>query len=213
MRSSLQAFLAEQLGRPSGLWGRLLLRLLNRENAGMNRLAFEQLALRQGDRILEIGFGGGSLLARILATGLPVTVTGIDYAEDALTVVKRKLRRDVRSGQLTLQQANADHLPFPDQQFDRIGTVNTLYFWPDAYRVFQECYRVLRPAGRVVVCYNTQGFLDAQGLTQHGFRGYDVEAVENLLGQVGFQSIETISGEDSSNGQYFCTCGKRGSTA
>lgn len=209
MLSSLQAFVAQQLGYPSGIWGRLLLRLLNRGNAGMHQLVFEQLAMRQGDRILEIGFGGGSLLAQILQTGLPETVVGIDYAEDALKVAQTKLRRYMRSSQLTLQQGNADHLPFSDQQFDYICTVNTLYFWPDALAVFQECYRTLRPEGKLVICYNTQTFLEEQGLIQQGFKGYEVDAVENLLGQTGFQSIRTMSGEDSSNGKYYCTCGKR----
>lgn len=209
MRSSLLAFVAKQLGHPSGFWGRLLLRLLNRENAGMHQLAFEQLAIRQGDRILEIGFGGGSLLARILATGLPKTVVGLDYAEDALTVAQRKLWRYVHSGQLTLQQGNASHLPFPDQQFDHICTVNTLYFWPDAQTVFQECYRVLRPSGTVVVCYNTKDFLEQQGLTQQAFKGYEVKTVEKFLDETGFQSIETVTRQDSSNGQYHCTYGKR----
>ena len=113
MRSALLVFVAKQLGYPSGIWGRLLLRLLNRENAGMHQLAFDQLAIRQGDRILEIGFGGGSLLARILQTGLPAKVMGIDYAEDALKVTQRKLRRYVRSGQLTLLQGRCQSSPVP----------------------------------------------------------------------------------------------------
>lgn len=209
MLSFLQAFMAKQLGHPSGIWGRLLLRLLNRENAGMNRLAFEQLAIRQGDRILEIGFGGGSLLARILQTSLPDKVVGIDYSEDALKVTQQRLRQYMRSGQLTLQQANVNDLPFLDQQFHRICTVNTLYFWPDVHTALQECYRVLMPDGVLAICYNTQAFLEEQGLIQQGFKGYDVEAVENLLIQVGFQSVQTLSDKDASNGKFYCTCGKR----
>lgn len=209
MLFSLQAFVAQQLGHPSGIWGRLLLRFLNTGNAGMHQLAFDQLAIRQGDRILEIGFGGGSLLAQILQTGLPEKVEGIDYAVDALKVAQKKLRRYMRSGQLTLQQGNANHLPFPDQQFDHICTVNTLYFWPDALAVFQECYRLLRSEGTFVICYNTKTFLEEQGLIQQGFTGYEVDAVENLFNQAGFQSLQTLAGEDSSNGKYYCTCGKR----
>ena len=106
-------------------------------------------------------------------------------------------------------KADANHLPFPESQFDRICTVNTLYFWPDAQAVFQECYRVLMPGGTLVVCYNTTTVLAEQGLIQQGFKGYEVEAVENLLRQTKFHSIQTISGKDSSNGQYYCTCGKR----
>lgn len=90
----------------------------------MHHLAFEKLAIRQGDRILEIEFGGGSFLAQILGTELPEKVVDIDYAEDALKVAWQKLRRYLRSSQLTLQQGNANHFPFPDQQFVRYLWLN-----------------------------------------------------------------------------------------
>ena len=61
----VRAFLANQLGFPSGWFGRFLLRLLNRNNAVMNDLVLQEIELQAGDRVLEIGFGGGNLIQNL----------------------------------------------------------------------------------------------------------------------------------------------------
>ena len=59
-------FVAQQLGRPSGLIGQLILGpVWNKRNAALNDVAFDHLALNPHDRVLEVGFGGGYLLSRI----------------------------------------------------------------------------------------------------------------------------------------------------
>lgn len=63
--------MARQLGHPSGLVGRLILGpLWNRRNAALNDVAFDHLALRPHDRVLEVGFGGGYLIGRIVGGGI-----------------------------------------------------------------------------------------------------------------------------------------------
>ena len=44
----------------------------------INQLALEQLQVQKGQQILEIGFGGGDLIARLLQTGLSLQIAGID---------------------------------------------------------------------------------------------------------------------------------------
>jgi len=59
----INKFIASQLKQPSGAFGRFLTgRLLNKFNARINQLSVELLALQPGDRVLEIGFGGGETL-------------------------------------------------------------------------------------------------------------------------------------------------------
>ena len=67
----IRRFLAKKLGHPSGIFGRLLMKLLNKGNAGMNDFTFQQLDLLSGDAVLEIGFGGGYLLEKIIQSQLP----------------------------------------------------------------------------------------------------------------------------------------------
>ena len=82
----IRSFVAKQLGSPSGLFGRLLMRFLNRGNVDMNDFTIKQLNLQQGNRILEIGFGGGYLLDKIIATQTPSFVAGIDPSVDVLQI-------------------------------------------------------------------------------------------------------------------------------
>ena len=79
--------IVRQLGHPRGLGGRLLLHMLNWSNAGMNRLALRALQAGANDRVLEIGFGGGDLIKRLLAQAAPPHVTGLEQSATAVAAV------------------------------------------------------------------------------------------------------------------------------
>ena len=55
-------FISQQLSLPTGLFARLMGRLMNRGNAKMNAFAVRQLELNPLDRVIEVGFGGGVTL-------------------------------------------------------------------------------------------------------------------------------------------------------
>ncbi|PSN12320.1 class I SAM-dependent methyltransferase [filamentous cyanobacterium CCT1] len=214
MMNRFQPFLARQLGNPSGWFGRLLLRLLNRGNANLNDLVLEALQIQSSDgqsaiadpHILEIGFGGGDLIAKLVASGQPSKVVGVERSPEALQLCQRRFRRQIAQGTVELHQANAEALPFPDDAFSHICTVNTLYFWPSAPQVLAECHRVLCPGGRLVVGYASKAYLERQGLTQHGFTAYETAEVEALLRAAGFTAVSTRDGGDRAE-QTFCTDG------
>src|SRR5258706_13990759 len=69
-------FIARQLSHPSGFLGAVIMFLMNRGNAGINAFALEKLAPSAHDRILEIGFGGGLLLPKLMARA--ALVCGVD---------------------------------------------------------------------------------------------------------------------------------------
>jgi SAM-dependent methyltransferase len=57
----------------------------------------------------------------------------------------------VRADRLDVRVADVHELPFPDATFDRVLTVNTVYFWPDLQAALAEIRRILRPGGRLVI--------------------------------------------------------------
>ena len=203
----LQAYVAKQLGHPAGGAGRLLLRVLNRGNATMNQLALTMLAVQPQQHILEIGFGGGDLMQRLRQTERSLHITGIDPAPASLAVGQNRFKSAIASGQLSLYAAAAEAIPLPDQTVDAIVTVNTVYFWSAVETVLAECHRCLKPDGKLAIAYAAKAFLEAQGLTQYGFRAYDVAELEAALRTAGFREIQTRSDESASNGKFFCTCG------
>jgi hypothetical protein len=63
-----ERFIANQLIYPQGWIGRYLLPVLwNHRNAALNESALSRLRLEAGDRVLDVGFGGGYLIDKMLA--------------------------------------------------------------------------------------------------------------------------------------------------
>jgi ubiquinone/menaquinone biosynthesis C-methylase UbiE len=204
---TFRPFLARQLGDPSGWFGRLLLKFLNRRNATLNDLVLETLQLQPGDRILEIGFGGGDLMQKLVATGKPARVVGVERSPEALKLCQRRFRSAIDRGTVALHLANAEALPFPEAQFHQVCTVNTLYFWPDAPQVLAECRRVLQPGGRLVIGYASKVYLEQQQLLAHGFTAYEPAEVEALLEAAGFAAATTTGQQGDRPSETFCTWG------
>ena len=205
---SFQSFLAKQLGHPQGIWGHILVRLLNRGNAEMNDLTIEQLGIEPGDNVLEIGFGGGDLIAKLVRTGMPKLIAGVDLSTEALKVCSRRFRQLAQQGVVKLHQTSAENLPYPEDEFQKICTVNTIYFWSTPQLVFSECRRVIKFDGTLAVCYNSKAFLEQTKLALHGFITYEVVEVESLMRSAGFADIKTVSASSRGNGKFFCTSGK-----
>lgn len=47
-----------------------------------------------------------------------------------------------RKPSIQVQLGDVSHLPFPETTFDRVFTINTIYFWPDALQGLTEIHRV-----------------------------------------------------------------------
>jgi len=203
-----QKLIERQLAKPSGLVGRrFTARWLNKANARMNQLTLEQLALSPQDRILEVGFGGGSLLEEILRAGPPAFLAGLDISPDMVRLVRRRLQRYVSDGKLEVSCGSVEAIPYAAGQFTRLCTVNTVYFWRDPAAAFAECRRVLQPRGQIFVCFNSRKDLEAWPVHKHGFRLYEVGEIENLLIASGVETVRVVSANDADQGLYYCVSG------
>jgi SAM-dependent methyltransferase len=194
-------FMASQLAKPNGAFGRWLMGpRLNRLNRAMNQLALEALEPVSGTRILEIGFGGGGLMEMLLERG--AKVSGCDFSPAVVRHVRAKLRKSVQRGKADVHCADVSAMPFPDGSFDQVCTVNTIYFWRDPDAAMEEIVRVLRPAGRVLICFNPAEELRQWPGHRHGFRLYDLDDVEALLGKHGFSGFSILEADDPQQGRF-----------
>ena len=202
-------FMARQLARPRGLFGRLFLGgMLDRANLRGNALVHEALALSPSDRVLEVGFGGGDLLVRLADTVSGGGVEGVELSLPMLRRVEARVRRRGLSGRVRLQEGAVDALPFEAGRFDCACSVNTVYFWPDLRRGLAELARVLRPGGRLVLGFGSDVAMRRAGYEAHGFRLYSAEEIERALRESGLRPTARERLEQA-RGAFFASRSRR----
>jgi SAM-dependent methyltransferase len=108
--------------------------------------ALDDLLPRVG-RILEIGCGSGGLLAASARAGK--AIVGLDIALRWLVVARRRLRD--HGLRVPMLAASAERLPWPDGTFDAVVADSVLEHLNDPAQALRECYRVLRPSGRLII--------------------------------------------------------------
>jgi SAM-dependent methyltransferase len=106
--------------------------------------------------ILDVGCGvGGS--TRRLSDQIGCCVTGVDLSDEYIDAAERLTLLFEMQERVKFQAANALDLPFEDNSFDGIWSIQMNMNIEDKSAWFREMYRVLKPGGRVVlyeVCGN-----------------------------------------------------------
>jgi arsenite methyltransferase len=117
------------------------------------RTVMELLALRPGERVLDVGVGPGLLAADMArAVGPGGAVSGIDISDQMLAVASgRAADLGPDSAPIEVRLGGADALPYPDGCFDVAVSTQVLEYVPDVPGALAEIRRVLRPGGRVLV--------------------------------------------------------------
>jgi SAM-dependent methyltransferase len=195
MIARLRRLLSDQLSRPSGVAGRLVARGMNRGNRDFNARAIEQLDVRRGERVLDLGFGGGLTFGPLLARG--ATVVGVDRAPDMVAAAESRHRADIEAGRVAVHAGEVQMLPLPDASVDRVLTVNTVYFWPDLARAFAELRRVLAPGGRLVI-----GIRDGSVMERVDPAVFTLRTAQEIAGALtaaGFSAAEVHSAADGTS--------------
>ena len=90
--------------------------------------------------VLDIGSGAGNMAHHLAHYG---SVIGLDYSERPLAVAAQRA--------LTVCQGSGNKLPIGDDQIDLIALLDTVEHIDDEFGVFDECLRVLKPGGKLIV--------------------------------------------------------------
>ncbi len=113
--------------------------------------SFQELRVRPGARVLEVGCGNGTDLAVLAGlVGGEGRVTGID-ASLTMLATARDRNTGGNAKVLDFVRCDAANLSFPDQAFDAARADRVLQHTKSPPGVIQEMARVTRPSGRVVV--------------------------------------------------------------
>src|SRR6187551_2981126 len=79
---------ASQLRKPGFLFGKKVGLQMNAGNAFLYDFTINAMQLKEGESILEIGFGNGKFFKQILSKANNLKLSGIDYSSEMLREAK-----------------------------------------------------------------------------------------------------------------------------
>jgi ubiquinone/menaquinone biosynthesis C-methylase UbiE len=178
--------IARQLSHPQGEEGIKVAANMKVNNGGMIQRTIDLLACEDNNTVLEIGPADGGYVPYLLSRAPHLRYYGIDISETMLAQARQQHAALITHGMASFTLGNGRELPYDDDFFDKVYTVNTLYFWEEPLALLAEIKRVLKPGGRLAIGIRSKSLMEKMPFTQYGFELYDAAKANTLLQKAGF---------------------------
>jgi SAM-dependent methyltransferase len=154
------------------------------------RTGIELLAPDVDDRVLDVGFGGGYSLLALAHKLSHGAVVGVDHSHEMVNIAANLIRERRLSSRVHVCWGDVAKLPFPGGSFDKVLTVNTIYYWPNLRTGLREIARVLKLRGQLAVVFRSPWNLRLFTLGWEGFKLYEPNEVLQAMRDAGFRVLE-----------------------
>jgi len=188
--------MASQLRKPGGEDGIKTGEWMSKGNVHIIRDALKALNADTDDNILEIGMGNGSFVNEILEKSNHINYTGCDYSELMIQESKRLNEEWILKGQAKFILFDLSSLPFTNNLFNKILTINTIYFWDDEIKALNEIKRVMKPNGKLIIGFRPKHQTEKYPFTKFGFNQFSKTDVSNLVSENGFSVIDIFENQE-----------------
>jgi ubiquinone/menaquinone biosynthesis C-methylase UbiE len=105
--------------------------------------------------VFEPGIGTGRIAVPLAHRGYHLT--GVDISPRMLALLRRRLARSGKSVYISICEADASYLPFPDNTFDMSVAVHLFYFVNDWEKAAYEMLRVVKPGHPLILMHTGTG--------------------------------------------------------
>ncbi|MGF1911315.1 class I SAM-dependent methyltransferase [Vibrio kasasachensis] len=149
--------------------------------------------------LLELGCGNGTYTASLVDSADSIVAT--DLSQPMLEVTKIRFEHETK---VVVEQADCFALHYQDASFDTVFMANLLHVIPNPVDALQECMRVLKPGGQIIVVSFTlheMSFFNKLALKYRYIRKYGAKSASStpmtpvlaheLTATAGFQNVST----------------------
>ena len=107
-------------------------------------------------KLLEVPVGTGVLTMPVYKDLPEAEITCLDYSADMMGAAKKRAEA-AGINHITFVQGDVGALPFEDESFDIVLSLNGFHAFPDKEAAWRETYRVLKKGGTFCGCFYIQG--------------------------------------------------------
>ena len=182
----------ENTRKPDGIGGKIMVSVMNMGHKALADWGFQFLEIPDDGKVLDCGCGGGANIERMLREHPKTVVKGIDYSEVSVEKSRKVNQKEINTERCEILHASVMELPFKDEQFDLVTAFETVYFWPDLPKNFQEVYRVTKSGGMFFICNECNGDTDKDDKWTEKIPGmtiYRDSHLKKTLEEAGFSKV------------------------
>ena len=107
-------------------------------------------------KLLDVPVGTGVLTMPVYRELPDADITCLDYSADMMAAAREKAdRAGIRN--ISFRQGDIGDLPFADDSFDIVLSLNGFHAFPDKEAAYRETFRVLKPGGTFCGCFYIEG--------------------------------------------------------
>lgn len=168
---------------------------MERHHESIAAQTLDRMTLAAGERVLDLGCGAGwatRRLAKAVEGGQGMAV-GLDLSDE---MIDRARVASVELENVLFVKAPADEIPWRDEYFDKILSIESFYYYPDQEAVLRELHRVLAPGGRLFILINlykenpqSLRWVEELKVPVHALSEKDYE---QMLAAHGFEAVESV---------------------
>lgn len=154
------------------------------------------LNIQDSDTILELGQGNAGHLAYLFSLANDVHYTGLEVSE-TMYLESLKLNKafcDAKLAEFALYDGN--NIPFTQPTFDKIFTVNTIYFWQDPAGLLDSLTKVLKKGGLLAITLSDKTFMEKLPFIKYGFKLYEPSDLTKLFSNLPIKLYQQSKKQD-----------------
>jgi demethylmenaquinone methyltransferase/2-methoxy-6-polyprenyl-1,4-benzoquinol methylase len=152
----------------------------------MREEALAMIDVQESDRVLDVGCGTGFATEALIERSNDVH--GLDQSRHQLEQAWSKLGKH---DPVSFYRGDAERLPFADGTFDVVWSSGSIEYWPDPVAGLQECRRVVKPGGEVlIVGPNDPATTIVQKIADAIMLFYDEAEATRMFDAAGFETFE-----------------------
>ena len=107
-------------------------------------------------RLLEVPVGTGVLTMPVYRTLPNADVTCLEYSTDMMHRAQTAAAR-LKLANVTFRRGDVGNLPYADESFDVVLSLNGFHAFPDKEAAYRETFRVLKSGGTFCGCFYVKG--------------------------------------------------------
>jgi len=176
-------YIVSQFGYPKGIIGWIIGKIMAIKTKKRMLWGVAQLNIQKQDNILEIGFGPGTAIEKVAAIATEGFITGIEISDIMKKQATKRLAKNIGQGQVKLELGSVSLLPYNDNSFDKVFTINSLLYWPNPVEALKEVKRILKPNGLVAIIQQPRSMKTGLGIEENG------EDIFNQVTAAGFRNV------------------------